>query len=38
MDRVKPQGGVSEANWAQKREDSQRALAACLSARGYSVK
>ena len=38
FDPVKPQGGVDEGNWAQKREDYQRALAACLSARGYSVR
>jgi hypothetical protein len=38
FDPVKPQGGVDAVNWAQKREDYQRALAACLSARGYSVR
>ena len=38
FDPVKPQGGVDESSWAHKREDYQRALAACLSARGYSVR
>ena len=38
FDPVKPQGGVDAADWAQKREDYQRAMAACLSARGYSVR
>jgi len=38
FDPVKPQGGVDAASWAHKREDYQRALAACLSARGYSVR
>ena len=38
FDPVKPQGGVDASSWAQKREDYQRALAACMSARGYSVR
>ena len=38
FDPVKPSGGVDSATWPRAREDYQRALAACLSARGYSVK
>jgi len=38
FDPVKPQGGVDQASWNEKREDYQRALGACLSARGYSVR
>lgn len=38
FDPVTPQGGVDASQWATKREDYQRALGACLEARGYSVK
>ena len=38
FDPVKPLGGVAEADWAAKRDAYQRALAACLSARGYAVR
>ena len=38
FDPVRPQGGVDASVWPQKREDYQRALAACLTARGYSVR
>jgi hypothetical protein len=38
FDPVQPQGGVDAASWSRKREDYQRALAACLVGRGYSVK
>jgi len=38
FDPVKPQGGVDQAHWSEKREDYQRALGACLSGRGYSVR
>ncbi len=38
FDPVRPQGGVGAADWSRKREDYQRALAACLTGRGYSVR
>jgi len=38
FDPVKPLGGVAEADWASRRDAYQRALAACLSARGYAVR
>ena len=38
FDPVKPLGGVAEADWASKRDSYQRALTACLSARGYAVR
>ena len=38
FDPVKPLGGVAEADWASKRDAYQRALTACLSARGYAVR
>lgn len=38
FDPVLPQGGVDAADWSRKREDYQRALAACLVGRGYSVR
>jgi Family of unknown function (DUF6515) len=38
FDPVKPQGGVDQSAWPQKREDYQNALAACLRERGYSVR
>jgi len=38
FDPVKPLGGVAEGDWASKRDAYQRALAACLTARGYAVR
>jgi len=38
FDPVRPLGGVAEADWAAKRDAYQRALTACLSARGYAVR
>jgi hypothetical protein len=38
FDPVRPQGGVEASVWTRKREDYQRALAACLTGRGYSVR
>lgn len=37
-DPTQPLGGVGESSAASKRADYQRAQAACLQARGYSVK
>jgi hypothetical protein len=37
FDPSKPGGNVSEAQYADKRADYQRAMKACLEARGYSV-
>ena len=38
FDPTKPLGGVAESQAAVKRADYQRAMSACLEARGYSVK
>lgn len=38
FDPVKPLGGVAESEWAGKRDAYQRALSACLAARGYAVR
>jgi len=38
FDPTQPSGGVSEAQASAKRADYQRAMQACLEARGYSVK
>jgi hypothetical protein len=38
FDPTKPTGSVPETQTNQKRADYQRAMAACLDARGYTVK
>ena len=38
FDPTQPLGGVSESQASSKRDDYQRAMTACLEARGYSVK
>jgi hypothetical protein len=38
FDPTQPLGGVTEAQASAKRDDYQRAMTACLEARGYSVK